>query len=191
MKNILEILQENRIELSDEQSKAIEKATLENYKTVKDYENQTEKARLAEEKEKATKTAFDDFKKDFDGVDVEGMNKKIEELNTTLANKEKEYETEKTKSSLENAVKEKASELGCVDYDLLKSQIDFDALMSSKDQSNDIVNTLNKAKENKPILFTKTEVKKKVDVVPPTGGAGGNTNDTLKGALNEHYEGGN
>ena len=43
MKNILEILQENGIELTEDQKKKVNSEVLENYKTVADYETQKTK----------------------------------------------------------------------------------------------------------------------------------------------------
>ncbi|MGX8833971.1 phage scaffolding protein [Amedibacillus sp. YH-ame6] len=192
MKNILEILQENGIELNDEQSKAIEKSTLENYKTVKDYENQTEKLNLAEQKNSDTQKAFDEFKKGFDGVDVEGMRTKITELTDTLSNKEKEYETEKAKSNLENTLKEKAVELGCVDYELAHGLLNVDDLLASKDLSADIEKAFSTLKESKPILFKEEETDPidKLNIIGRTDGKLTEGDISMRKAMGLPVEGG-
>ena len=64
MKNILEILKSQNIELTDEQSKAIEKEIAENYKTIADYQKQKDKLDVANTQLKDTRDAFEEFKKD-------------------------------------------------------------------------------------------------------------------------------
>lgn len=54
MKNIFEILKEYGLEVPEDKKKDFEKAVLENYKTVTDYDNQTEKLNKANETIKAT-----------------------------------------------------------------------------------------------------------------------------------------
>lgn len=50
MKNIFEIMKEYGLEVPADKQKDFEKAVLENYKTVTDYNNQTEKLAVANEK---------------------------------------------------------------------------------------------------------------------------------------------
>lgn len=173
MKNILEILQDHGIELKEDQKKAIERSVLENYKTVNDYENQTSKLEQAEKKANDLKSAFDDFKKGFDGVNVEEMKTRIETLESTLSEKQAEYEKEKNISSLLNTAKEKANEYGCVDFDLIEPLLNKDELLKSKDQTADITNFFEGLKEKKPILFKEKEPEstgETINIIPATTG---------------------
>ena len=49
MKNIFEIMKEYGLEVPEDKRKEFEKSVLENYKTVTDYENQSEKLAKANE----------------------------------------------------------------------------------------------------------------------------------------------
>ena len=81
MKNIFEIMKEYGLEVPEDKKTDFEKAVLENYKTVKDYEKQVEKLNEANETIKANDTAMKDLEeklKDFKDVDVAGLNETIE-----------------------------------------------------------------------------------------------------------------
>ena len=81
MKNIFEIMKEYGLEVPEDKKADFEKAVLENYKTVKDYEKQVEKLNEANDTIKANDTAMKDLEeklKDFKDVDVAGLNETIE-----------------------------------------------------------------------------------------------------------------
>ena len=61
MKNIFEIMKEYGLEVPEDKRKEFEKSVLENYKTVTDYENQSEKLAKANETLKANDEAMKDF----------------------------------------------------------------------------------------------------------------------------------
>lgn len=96
MKNIEQILKDAGIEVTDEQKKAINDAVIENYRTIKDYNNQAKKLT---DSESALETANQQLKdaqetlKAFDGVDVEGFKKKISDLEEKVKTTEKEAAT--------------------------------------------------------------------------------------------------
>lgn len=173
MKNINEILQENKVELTGEQSKAIEKAIVENYKTVSDYEKQAEKLTKLEEKNTAQQTAFDDFKKNYDGVDVEGLKTQVSTLETSLNEANGKYDKHIKQSQFGDVAKTVASELGCIDIDLAMKMLDIDNLMESKDQSKDVKTAFEKLKEEKTILFKDVvdEPTGRTNINLPIGGA--------------------
>lgn len=177
MKNIKEILQEQSIELTEEQTKAIDKAVLDNYKTQAEFEKLKEKSEKVEEKNTEIQTAFDDFKKNYENVDVEEMKKKIETLNSSLEESNSKYENHiKTTQFMESA-KAKATELNCADFDLAIKMLDMDTLLNSKDQSKDIETAFTELAENKPILFPKEEDTKPKDNINLLDGVGGSTSD--------------
>ena len=69
MKNIFEIMKEYGLEVPEDKRKEFEKSVLENYKTVTDYENQSEKLAKANE----TLKANDEAMKDLQGKLDEGL----------------------------------------------------------------------------------------------------------------------
>ena len=73
MKNIFDIMKEFGIEVPEDHRKDFEKAVLENYKTVTDYEKQTDKLNKANETIKANDTAMKDLQtklEEYKEVDV-------------------------------------------------------------------------------------------------------------------------
>lgn len=153
MKNIIEILKESNIELTKEQEDSVTKLVNDNYKTIAEFERQKDKLSLAENNAKDIQTKFDDFKKSYDGVDVEELRNKINTLTNDIETQKTSYEVQISKMNLDSVLSAKAKEYGCKDFDLAKSQFNYDDLLNSKDQTNDIDKAFKTLKENKPILF--------------------------------------
>ena len=157
MKNIIEILKESNIELTKEQEESITKLVNDNYKTIAEFDKQKEKLSLAENNAKEIQTKFDNLKKNYDGVDVEELRNKINTLTNDIDTQKTSYETQISKMNLDSVLSAKAKEYGCKDFDLAKSQFNYDDLLKSKDQTNDIDKAFKTLKENKPILFEKEQ----------------------------------
>lgn len=153
MKNIIEILKESNIELTEEQEDSVTKLVNDNYKTIAEFDKQKEKLSLAENNAKGIQTKFDKFKENYDGVDVEELRKKINTLTNDIDTQKTNYEAQISKMNLDSVLSAKAKEYGCKDFDLAKSQFNYDDLLNSKDQTNDIDKAFKTLKENKPILF--------------------------------------
>lgn len=153
MKNIIEILKESNIELTEEQEDSVTKLVNDNYKTIAEFDKQKEKLSLAENNAKDIQAKFDKFKENYDGVDVEELRKKINTLTNDIDTQKTTYETQISKMNLDSVLSAKAKEYGCKDFDLAKSQFNYDDLLKSKDQTNDIDKAFKTLKENKPILF--------------------------------------
>lgn len=153
MKNIIEILKESNIELTKEQEDSITKLVNDNYKTIAEFDKQKDKLSLAENNAKEIQTKFDNFKKSYDGVDVEELKNKINTLTNDIDTQKTNYEAQISKMNLDSVLSAKAKEYGCKDFDLAKSQFNYDDLLNSKDQTNDIDKAFKTLKENKPILF--------------------------------------
>ena len=126
-----------KIELTKEQEESITKLVNDNYKTIAEFNKQKEKLSLAENNAKEIQTKFDDFKKSYDGVDVEELKNKINTLTNDIDTQKTNYETQISKMNLDSVLSAKAKEYGCKDFDLAKSQINYDELLKSKDQTND------------------------------------------------------
>lgn len=159
MKNIIEILKESNIELTKEQEESITKLVNENYKTIAEFDKQKEKLSLAENNAKDIQKKFDKFKESYDGVDVEELRKKINTLTNDIDTQKTTYETQISKMNLDSVLSAKAKEYGCKDFELAKSQFNYDDLLNSKDQTNDIDKAFKSLKENKPILFEEEQNK--------------------------------
>ena len=159
MKNIIEILKESNIELTKEQEDSATKLVNENYKTIAEFDKQKEKLSLAENNAKEIQTKFDKFKESYDGVDVEELRKKINTLTNDIETQKTSYEVQISKMNLDSVLSAKAKEYGCKDFDLAKSQFNYDDLLNSKDQTNDIDKAFKTLKENKPILFEEEQNK--------------------------------
>jgi hypothetical protein len=157
MKNIIEILKESNIELTKEQEESVTKLVNDNYKTIAEFDKQKEKLSLAESNAKDIQTKFDKFKESYDGVDVEELRKKINTLTNDIDTQKTTYEAQISKMNLDSVLSAKAKEYGCKDFDLAKSQFNYDDLLNSKDQTNDIDKAFKTLKENKPILFEKEQ----------------------------------
>lgn len=153
MKNIIEILKESNIELTKEQEESVTKLVNDNYKTIAEFDKQKEKLSLAENNAKDIQKKFDKFKESYDRVDVEELRKKINTLTNDIDTQKTTYETQISKMNLDSVLSAKAKEYGCKDFDLAKSQFNYDDLLNSKDQTNDIDKAFKILKENKPILF--------------------------------------
>lgn len=174
MKNIEKILQDMGIELTEEQTKILNKEVGENYKTISDYNMQVDKLATANKTAKENEDALKEFKNELAKLDVKDMdelNKKINTYVTSLSNQKSDYEKQIKKLEMSALLKSKADEFGCVDFELAKSQLNIDELLESKDQSNDIEKAFNALKESKPILFKKEE-KNPIDKSEIIGGAG-------------------
>lgn len=177
MKNIIEILKSQNIELNDEQTKAIEKEVSENYKTIADYDNQKAKLELANEQLSETKTAFDDFKKGYEGVDVDELKRKVDTLTQQLADKDTDYQKKLGTIELNNKLKDGLRDNGCIDLDLAMTQFNIEELLASKNQDKDVETALNGLKENKKMLFQSQEPKPKGGINIGGGTGGSNIDD--------------
>lgn len=189
MKNISEILKSNGVEVSDEQLKAINSEVVENYRTITDYNKQKDKLELSEKKYKDTQKAFEDFKQGFEGVDIAELKGKVDTLTNTIETQKGDYEKKIAKMNLDSMLNEIAKEKGCKDYELAQKMIDYEALLSSKNQKEDIEKQFATLKENKPILFEVEKPNgKKGGVILPSGRNGEEVQTDLKSALKDYYK---
>lgn len=94
MKNIIDILKDNGIEVTDEQKTAINKAVSENYKTIAEHDKKVKKLEgerddFQEKFETASETL-----KGFEGIDAEGMQIQINDYKEKMEQMEKEHKEE-------------------------------------------------------------------------------------------------
>lgn len=189
MKNILEILKSQNIELNEEQTKAIQEEVNANYKTIADYNKQKDKLDLANTQLKETKEAFDDFKKGYEGVDIDELKGKVDTLTQQIIDKDTDYQKKLDTIELTNELKENLRNEKCIDIDLAMTQFNLDELLASKNRSQDIQNTMKNLVENKKMLFQQEpQPKGGINLGGGTGGNNGDTVKTLKDALRANYK---
>lgn len=154
MKNIETILAEAGLTLTEEQKTAIAKAVGENYKPVNDWQKQVDKVKDLETTLNDTKAQLEKF----DGVDVEGKDKLIKELQESITAKENEYQQKIADMEFDDLVKESIASAKGKNAKAIKALLDVDALKASKNQKEDIataLKTLAEAEDSK-MLFGET-----------------------------------
>lgn len=134
MKNIFEIMKEYGLELPEDKQKDFEKAFLENYKTISDYNVQVDKLTIAEDKVKTLTTSLEKFK----DVDVEKMNETIQTLKNDLAVKDQELTDKLAERDFLDAVKNGIHVARGKDVDKIMRLMNLDELKASKNQKEDI-----------------------------------------------------
>lgn len=182
MKNILEIMKEYGVEVAEDKQKDFEKAVLENYKTVNEFEKQKEKLETANETIKTNNEAIDGLKKDLEGfkdVDVTGLQNKIAELESKTSTIESEYQAKLADRDFQDILKENIASLNGKNAKAITALLNMDELKASKNQKDDIakaLKALSEAEDSK-MLFGET----KPDITgmgSPIGAIGtGNTGD--------------
>lgn len=155
MKNIFEIMKEYGFEVPEDKKKDFEKAVLDNYKTVSDYEVQSEKLRNAEDKVTTLTQSLDKFK----DVNVDELNTTIANLRTDLANKDKELTDKLADRDFNDLVKESIATAKGKNAKAITALLDLEKLKASKNQKEDItaaLKTLAEAEDSK-MLFGEAE----------------------------------
>ena len=162
MKNIFEIMKEYGLEVPEDKKKDFEKAVLENYKTMTDYDNQTKKLDAANDTIKANDTAMKDLQTKLDGfkdVDVSGLNQRIKDLETEKANIQKDYDAKISDRDFNDLVKESIAAVNGKNPKAITALLDVETLKASKNQKEDIATALKALteKEDSKMLFGEPE----------------------------------
>ncbi len=155
MKNIFEIMKEYGLDVEEDKKKDFEKAVLENYKTVSDYETQSEKLKTAEGKVTTLTENLDKFK----DVDVEELNQTIADLKTDLANKDQELKDKIADRDFNDLLKDSIASVKGRNAKAITALLDLDELKASKNQKEDIaaaLKTLSEAEDSR-MLFGEPE----------------------------------
>lgn len=162
MKNIFEIMKEYGFEVPEDKKKDFERAVLENYKTMTDYDNQTKKLDAANETIKANDTAMKDLQTKLDGfkdVDVSGLNQRIKDLETEKSNIQKDYDAKIADRDFDDLVKESIAAAKGKNARAITALLDVPTLKASKNQKEDIaaaLKALTEAEDSK-MLFGEPE----------------------------------
>ena len=138
MKNIFEIMKEYGLEVPEDKKKDFEKAVLENYKTVSDYETQAEKLKTAEGKVETLTESLEKFK----DVNVDELNSTINTLKADLANKDQELKDKLADRDFNDLLKDSISAAKGRNATAITACLDVDTLKASKNQKEDIAAAL-------------------------------------------------
>ncbi len=175
MKNILSILADAGVELTDEQKKNIEDGVKENYKPVDDWQKQHDKAKNLEEQLNSTKEALAKF----DGVDTEALNKQITDLKADLEKKDADYQAQIADRDFQDMLKESIAAAKGRNAKAITALLDTDVLKASKNQKDDVaaaLKALSEAEDSK-MLFGEPE--------PNIAGNGNPIGTVTKGGSND------
>ena len=155
MKNIFEIMKDYGLEVPEDKKKDFEKAFLENYKTVADYEKQTDKVTSLTDQLNTAKEAV----KKFEGVDPEALKNEIATLNQKLTDKETEYQNQIADRDFQDMLKEEIATAKGKNAKAITALLDVDVLKASKNQKEDIANALKALAdaEDSKMLFGESE----------------------------------
>ena len=170
--------------MTDEAKDQIISAVKENYKPVADWQKQKDKVDSLTASLEETKEAL----KAFEGVDVEELNKKIEELNTQIAKNETDYEAKIAERDFNDLLKSAIAEVNGKNAKAITALLDVDALKASNNQKEDIakaLKALTEAEDSK-MLFG-TEDPAPVGNVSPIGTIRNTVRNT--NTLDEIYKG--
>ena len=176
MKNIFEILKEYGLEVPEDEKKDFEKAVLENYKTVTDYDKQTDKVTSLTDQLNTAKEAV----KKFEGVDPDALKNEIASLNQKLADKDTEYQNQIADRDFQDMLKNAITEAKGRNAKAITALLDVDTLKASKNQKDDVaaaLKALSEAEDSK-MLFGESEAQvtgRGNPIGTVTNGGGGST----------------
>lgn len=176
MKNIFDIMKEFGIEVPEDHKKDFEKAVLENYKTMADYDKQTEKLNKANDTIKASDTAMKDLQTKLDeykDVDVSTLNQRITDLETEKGNIESDYQKKLAERDFNDLIKEGIAAAHGKNVKAITALLDTETLMQSKNQKEDIaaaIKALTEAEDSKMLFGDAIEIAGKGNPIGDIGG---------------------
>ena len=176
MKNIFDIMKEFGIEVPEDHKKDFEKAVLENYKTMADYDKQTEKLNKANDTIKASDTAMKDLQTKLDeykDVDVSALNQRITDLETEKGNIESDYQKKLAERDFNDLIKEGIAAAHGKNVKAITALLDTETLMQSKNQKEDIaaaIKNLTEAEDSKMLFGDAIEIAGKGNPIGDIGG---------------------
>ena len=154
MQNIEKILESIDLTADDAKDQIVN-AVKENYKPVADWQKQKDKVDSLTASLNETQEAL----KAFDGVNVDELNKKIEELNSQIAKNEEAYEAKIADRDFSDLLKSAIADANGKNAKAITALLDVEALKSSQNQKEDIANALKALSEaeDSKMLFGSTE----------------------------------
>lgn len=153
----------------------------ENGKDIEGLKADVEKLKGEKEAVEAKLTTATESLKNFEGVDADKLNAKIEELNKELKAKDKEFADKIAGMEFDRTVEAAVTKAGGKNAKAIKALLDLEELKGSKEQSSDIEKALNALKESDAYLFESEEPIN--NPTGPTGGGGDKGTDDLRAAM--------
>lgn len=188
MQNIFEIMKKFGLEIPEDKQKDFEKEVLDNYKTVKDYDTQSEKMKTAEGKVATLSESL----KEFEGINVEEMKEKITTLEKDIAEKDKELTDKLAERDFNDMLKESIHAAKGKDAEKIMKLLDLETLKASKNQKEDVAAAIKAMTEDDVTKGMFGEEQKKVIGTGNIIGRVDKTKDTdtvsLNDALRERYK---
>ncbi|MFV0351423.1 MAG: phage scaffolding protein [Oscillospiraceae bacterium] len=160
MKNIYELLASVEVAMPEEKKADFDKALLENYRTIEDYNKQSAKLAALDEDSKATKEAL----KKLEGGNQDSYEQKIAELTAEIERISSEQAEKEAAQQKEEAEKEFLADIEKSiaaakgkDAKTILPLLDIEALRVSKNRDADLSAALETVKGEKEFLFDTTD----------------------------------
>lgn len=164
MKGIHEILKEFGLEIPADKKADFDKVWKENYRTKSEYDNAVTKR----DEYKTSLDTVNEQLKAFEGVDVNDMKGQIAKLQGEITTMGEEYARKETERVFNESLDKAITDAGGRNVKAVRALLDVDALIKSKDQTEDIKKALETAKESDSYLFGADEPFQ--NPIGPTGG---------------------
>jgi predicted nucleic acid-binding Zn-ribbon protein len=110
--------------------------------------------------------------KKFDGVDLDSLNKQIQDLNTQIATQDKEYQQKLADRDFNTLLSETINAAGGRNSKAVSALLDIETLKGSKNQKEDIKTAIDALKKDNDYLFESKEPIKNPVLPTNEGGAG-------------------
>ena len=181
MKNIFEILSSQGIEIPEEKKPELTKAFAENYKTVAEFDRVKNRLEVERDNYKDSLETARNTLKGFEGVNVDELKGKIDQLTSDLTSKEAEYREIISDMEFTAVLDSAIASSGARNAKALKALLDVDTLKASKNRSDDIRLAIETAKKENDYLFVSAEPF--ANPVAPTSPPNPNKKMTLSEAM--------
>nr|DAL73761.1 MAG TPA: minor structural protein [Caudoviricetes sp.] len=181
MKNIFEILSSQGIEIPEGKKPELTKAFAENYKTVAEFDRVKNRLEVERDNYKDSLETARNTLKGFEGVNVDELKGKIDQLTSDLISKEAEYQEKISDMEFTAVLDNAIASSGARNAKALKALLDVDALKASKNRSDDIRSAIETAKKENDYLFVSAEPF--ANPVAPTSSPNPNKKMTLSEAM--------
>ncbi|MCX4324803.1 MAG: phage scaffolding protein [Lachnospiraceae bacterium] len=164
MRNIFEIMKEYGLEVPEDKKQEFEAAVLENYRTMRDYEEQKTALDSAGEKLKTADATMKRLEKElgeYKDADVSGLKKQIEDLNEDLKKKDEEYQRQISDRDFDDLLKDSISQAKGRNAKAITALLDVEKLKESKNQKDDVAAALKalSEQEDSKMLFGEPDPK--------------------------------
>ena len=185
MKNIIQILSDAGLEITDEQKKTIETSVNENYKTLAEFEKQGRKLDTVTQERDNIKTQYDTAKstlEGFEGKDFDAITKERDEWKTKAETAEKDYAAKIEERDFNDAlVKALSGEKFTSEFAKtgIISMIKEKGLKREGEKILGLDDYMNELRESQKDAFAPTDAPKVPTFTKPTNKGGGDGKDPV------------